>query len=340
MSHDVLNAWHRPHFTEILCATMTDRERLGLPDRYVRDRLVEDYPAAFERIRRLETPALVALCGDAAAELPMRIAAGNVLACIGDPRLDAHAPAMVAIPGGEVEIGLAPEALDAVMNDYDDLGLDVKWINKELPRHKVRLKPFAIGLYPVTNIEYRRFLEATDHAELPSSWTFRRFPVERANHPVHSVSAADALAYCAWLSHETDHAFRLPGEAEWEYAAAGADGREFPWGDGFDCDRANCAETGLFTTTPVGVFPAGASAFGVLDMAGNVEEYVSDLYGPYPDGAYVDDHLSGVHGAYHVARGGTFARFRDLARTRRRHGHNPRSSAYAMGFRLAETLHG
>ena len=73
-------------------------------------------------------------------------------------------------------------------------------------------------------------------------------------------------------------------------------------------------------------------------MAGNVEEYVADLYRPYPGGEPVADHLVEIHGAYRVARGGGFSRFRDLARTRRRHGHNPRSATYAMGFRLVEDL--
>jgi len=73
-------------------------------------------------------------------------------------------------------------------------------------------------------------------------------------------------------------------------------------------------------------------------MAGNVEEYVSDQYEAYPDGQLVTDHLVDIHGQYRVARGGSFARFRDLARTRRRHGHNPKSATYAMGLRLAESL--
>ena len=85
------------------------------------------------------------------------------------------------------------------------------------------------------------------------------------------------------------------------------------------------------------MFAAGNSPFGVADLAGNVEEYVADDYAPYPGGSVVDDHLQQIHGRYRVARGGCFARFRDLARTRRRHGHNPRSPAYAMGFRLAES---
>jgi toxoflavin biosynthesis protein ToxD len=65
---------------------------------------------------------------------------------------------------------------------------------------------------------------------------------------------------------------------------------------------------------------------------------VADAYAPYPGGPFIEDHLAQIHGTYRVARGGSFARFRDLARTRRRHGHNPRSATYAMGFRLAETV--
>jgi formylglycine-generating enzyme required for sulfatase activity len=71
-------------------------------------------------------------------------------------------------------------------------------------------------------------------------------------------------------------------------------------------------------------------------MAGN-EEHVADDYAPYSGGSYINDHLAKIHGGYRIARGGSFARFRDLARSRRRHGHNPRSGTYAMGFRLAES---
>ncbi len=75
----------------------------------------------------------------------------------------------------------------------------------------------------------------------------------------------------------------------------------------------------------------------LTDMAGNVEEYVGGVYTAYPGGTRISDHLVEIHGTYRVARGG-FARFRDLARTRRRHGGNPRSTTYTMGFRLAEDL--
>ena len=330
--------WHWPVFRQALCGMMTDRERLGLPDHYVADRFSDSYPAAYDRLRGLAKPVLVALCEETAAPLVDRLAAGNLLALLGDSRIEVFAPGMIRIPGAEAEIGLPPADIDGVLARFAGLGLERPWIAKEAPRHKVAVRTFAIARYPVTNAEYREFLMATGHAEIPDSWHFRRFPADRANHPVYTVSAAAADAYCAWLSEATGRAFRLPTETEWEYAAGGPAGREFPWGATFDADLANTAETGLFQTTPVGIFVGGASPFGVSDMAGNVEEYVADSYAPYPGGDFIADHLVDIHGSYRVARGGSFARFRDLARTRRRHGHNPRSAAYAMGFRLAETL--
>lgn len=338
MSHDILNLWRQPKFLEILCAKMSDRERLGLPEHYVRDRLLDDYSKAFESLRSRDVAHLVQSCEDPSATMSERIAAGNLLALIGDPRLSPLSPSMIRIDGADAFIGLEPRALDQVMSDYDDLGLDPAWILKEAPRHAVTLKPYAIGKYPVTNLEYRVFLEATGHKGVPTSWSFRRYPIERSNHPVYSIEVEDAKAYCQWLSQKTGRLFRLPSEAEWEFAASGGSQADFPWGDVFDGEKANCLESGVYASTPIGAFPAGAAPCGALDMAGNVEEYVSDTYAPYPGGAYIDDHLSQIHGSYHIARGGTFARFRDLARTRRRHGHNPRSSAYAMGLRLAETL--
>ena len=107
------------------------------------------------------------------------------------------------------------------------------------------------------------------------------------------------------------------------------------WGNGFNAEFANTAETALMTSSSVGAFVGGESWSGLSDMAGNVEEYVANNYLPYPNGQLVNDHLVELNGDYRVARGGSFARFRDLARTKRRHGHNPNSATYAMGFRLA-----
>ena len=329
---------HWPEFTKALCGQMTDRERLGLPEYFVNDRFAADLGEATAEIRGLDRDQLVVLVSSPSAPLTTRYAAGNMLALIGDPRISTLQPTMIDIPGGAVRIGLDVFRIPEVLSRFDKLGLEEAWIKKECPRHEVRLAAYRIAKYPVTNQEYREFLLATRYPELPDSWTFRRFPAERANHPVYTLSAAACDAYAAWISTMTRRKFRLPSEAEWEFAAAGPEGYEFPWGEVFHPSRANTCESGIFSTTPVGIFVEGASAFGILDLAGNVEEYVSDLYRPYPDGDNINDHLRQIHGEYRVARGGSFARFRDLARNSRRHGHNPRSSTYAMGFRLAESL--
>jgi formylglycine-generating enzyme required for sulfatase activity len=190
----------------------------------------------------------------------------------------------------------------------------------------------------VTNREYRDFLLDSGHEGLPTSWPLGRYPAERGNHPVHTVTADAAAAYAQWLSRKTGRGFRLPDEAEWEHAAGGPDGLEFPWGETFDTERANTVESGLMTTVPVGIYPQGRSPFGLDDMAGNVEEYVAGHYAPYPGGTAISDDLALVWPkGYAVARGGGFSRFRDLARCRRRHGLYPRP-LYAIGFRLAEDL--
>lgn len=331
-------AWHWPCFGSTLCGQMNDRERLGLPDHYLAGRLDEGLRHAYATLRGAPRDALLDILADAAVPLTARLASGNLLALVGDPRLSADHPAMLAIPGGAVEIGLPAAEVDAALARCAGLGLERAWIDKECPRHTVALQPYRMARYPVTNLEYRTFLLDSGHPDLPTSWHFRRFPHERANHPVYGIEAASADAYALWLARRTGRGFRLPSEAEWEWAAAGPAGLEFPWGERFDADLANTAETGLFTTSPVGAMLGGESPFGLSDMAGNVEEYVADDYAPYPGGVFVADHLVQIHGRYRVARGGCFARFRDLARTRRRHGHNPRSVAYAMGFRLAETI--
>jgi formylglycine-generating enzyme required for sulfatase activity len=330
--------WHWPQFTAALCGQASDRERLGLPDRYVVGRLDGALSAAIVELRGAAQDALLDTLAAPDATLAQRLVSGNLLALLGDPRIDPLRPDMLDIDAAEATIGLPIEDVDTVLRRFDGLGLDRGWIEKETPRHSVRLPRFRIARYPVTNAEYRSFLLDTGHPEIPTSWTFRRFPLERANHPVYTVSAASAQGYAHWLSRRTGRGFRLPSEAEWEWSAAGPQGREFPWGADFDADLANTAETGLFDTSAVGAFVGGESAVGASDMAGNVEEYVAEDYRAYPGGSFVTDHLVQIHGSYRVARGGSFARFRDLARNRRRHGHNPRSPTYAMGFRLAESV--
>jgi formylglycine-generating enzyme required for sulfatase activity len=330
-------AWHWPSLGASRCGAMTDRERLGLPDHYIVHELHAEVERACKVLRREPVEALLETLASLETTLSARIASGNLLALAGDPRIVVERPAMVDVAGGIADIGLDACEVASVLDRFGELGLERAWIEKECPRHRVELLAYRIARFPVTNLEYRAFAIDTDHSELPSSWHFRRFPEERANHPAYSVSAASADAYARWLARRTGRGFRLPSEAEWEHAAAGPNGCEFPWGAHFDPALANTAETGLFSTSAVGAFAGGESAYGLCDMAGNVEEYVADEYTAYPGGVPVADHLCRASGGYRVARGGSFARFRDLARTRRRHGHNPVSATYAMGFRLAES---
>jgi toxoflavin biosynthesis protein ToxD len=328
---------HWPRFEKIICSSMTEQERLGLPEHWIPSRWLEDLPNYINAVRSLEVPALLKKVEDSNTALPERIAAGMMLGLLGDPRINTLNPTMVKIQARTVQIGLELEQVDDVLKNYSDLGLDRPWIAKECPRHSVQLKSYSIAKYPVTNQEYRDFLHDSQLDLIPDSWAFRRYPQERSNQPVYTVTAEMADAYCHWLSKKTGKLYRLPSEAEWEYAAAGPDGYEFPWGNEFIPDYANTAEVGLFSSTPIGVFVEGNSPFGIADMAGNVEEFVADAYAAYPGSIRIEDHLTTFNPQYRVARGGTFARFRDLARTRRRHGHNPLSTVYAMGFRLAMT---
>lgn len=309
---------------------------MGLPG-FLVERVPHTTFAMHADLFRESPQRLTVICGDRAEPFERRYAAGSVLAFVGDPRIRPDDPEMISIPSGQTGIGLPPDRVRAVVAGWQHVGVLDSWIRKECPRHPVHIDGFRIARYPVTNAEYRAFLHDSALTRLPSSWRFGCYPAHRANHPVWTVHPADADAYAAWLSARTGRRFRLPAEAEWEYAASGGADREYPWGDVFVPGNANTVESGPLTTTPVGIHPAGRSVFGADDMAGNVEEFVADDYAPYPGGVIIDDDLRNTRGTYRVARGGSFTRFGDLARCKRRHGWFDRSF-YAIGFRLAESL--
>lgn len=316
---DVANS---PHFAERAGLSAPDRVHVTGEDS--RRALAGAGAGAAWLTRRVEDPT---------APLPDRLAAGALLALIGDPRIG-PVPATSFVPGGKVTIGLPGEAVEETARRWQHAGVEAEWIEKEAPEHAVLLEDYWIRTYLVTNGEYREFLAAAGHPSRPSTWYLGAYPWDRANHPVAGVHAADADAYARWFSRRTRHPWRLPTEAEWEHAAKGDDGREFPWGNEFSPDAGNTRESGVHTTSPVGAFPAGRSPCGAHDMGGNVEEYVADRYAPYPGGPFIADHLVQAMGEYRVCRGGSFARFGDLARTRRRHGAFP-GPLYPVGFRLA-----
>lgn len=143
------------------------------------------------------------------------------------------------------------------------------------PRHTVFLDAYYIDRYHVTNAHYQDFVDAVG-LHPPSHWFGMRHRPAKANHPVSFVSWFDADAYCQWAGK------RLPTEAEWEKAARGTDGRMFPWGTNYEKRYANVYQEGYTDTSPVNSFPKGKSPYGVYDMAGNLFQWTTDWFLPYP----------------------------------------------------------
>ena len=316
--------------------SLTDRAAMGLPNHVV-ESFQQQIQSQIAELLETSSSRLAAIAEDPNHSFHTRYSAGLLLGLTGDPRINLFDPEMIDIPGGEYRVGLEREAVDSVVKEFAEYRVRREWIEKETPAYTVALSAFRIGRYPVTQSEYYEFLRDTSHTSSPSSWPFGVLPPATSNQPVYTIAPEDADSYALWLSKRTGRSFRLPSEAEWEIAASGPHGSEFPWGDRFLPDRANTVEAGILAATPVGIFPLGASPFGCLDMAGNVEEYVSDIYQPYAEGSNIHDDLYLIRGSYRIARGGSFTRYRDLARCRRRHGWFQKP-IYVMGFRLAEDV--
>ncbi|MFA3876772.1 formylglycine-generating enzyme family protein [Streptomyces sp. MMCC 100] len=231
------------------------------------------------------------------------------------------------IPAGLLRRGTPVDEVRAVARRYADTGVPLEWYMKEAPRAEIHVPAFRIARTPVTVGQWARFAAATD----------RPAPRSPADHPVIGVSWRAATDYCRWIGERLGGLkVRLPTEDEWERAARGDDGREFPWGEEYRTGLANLVDLGVGTTTPVGSFPDGASPFGVLDMAGNADEWTSTLYAPYPGAPAEVPSTEDWAFDRHISRGGAFRHDRDLARCARRHGaYEADLAAIGMGFRLA-----
>jgi formylglycine-generating enzyme required for sulfatase activity len=186
---------------------------------------------------------------------------------------------MVAIPGARFEMGC-------------DRGRDPSCSDTEEPKHLVQVAAFRIDRTEVTQGSYGSCIAAGACSPPAGSFDPDFDPKVRPQRPMTQVTWPQAEGFCRWVGK------RLPSEAEWEFSARGTDGRIYPWGDQAPtCDRAHTEACGG-GPAEVGGRPAGASPFGVLDLAGNVDEWVEDLYRPY--GRLYD---AGV-AVQRVARGG------------------------------------
>jgi iron(II)-dependent oxidoreductase len=238
---------------------------------------------------------------------------------------------MVAVPAGEFLMGTDRERSDA----------------QDRPQHRVQLAGYRIDKYPVTNAQYARFVAATGHRP-PLHWENGEIPPGLELHPVTMVSWFDAAAYARWAGK------RLPSEAEWEKAARGPDGRRWPWGDIMDASRLNTYYQ-VGSTTEVLRYPAGASYYGVMDMAGNVSEWIADDFQPYAGSTAPAELFQGkigvanssadramkvvdlvpVQGFYKVLRGGSWKSDPFSTSTYHRNFSWPHYASDFFGFRCA-----
>jgi len=235
------------------------------------------------------------------------------------------APELVAVPAGVFLLGATCEQATALS---ERTSIALEWCLDETPQHPVELEAFQISRTPITCAEYVAFVLATDHPT-PNYWHGDDPPPQLNDHPVVEVSLNDARWFCRWLSTATGREFRLPSEAEWERAARGDDQRAFPWGDTWQPGCCNTAEHGPGTTTPVGSFAQDTSPFGCVDMAGNVEEWTTSTFAPYPGSTLVPPAQPQI-----VARGGSWNGDAILARCTRRHARSAALTSPARGFRV------
>ncbi|MEI7990611.1 MAG: bifunctional serine/threonine-protein kinase/formylglycine-generating enzyme family protein, partial [Chloroflexota bacterium] len=258
----------------------------------------------------------------------------------------------VYVPAGEFMMGSTQSEADAALKDC---GSDCKkeWFDAEVPQHKVYLDAYWMDKNEVTNAMFAKYVETTGYKTAAekegSGWVYddqngKWSDTKGANwqhpggsasnidrktdHPVVQVSWNDAKEYCNWAGK------RLPTEAEWEKAARGEDGRKYPWGNGSpDKSMANY-NNNIKDTVAVGSYPSGASPYGLLDMAGNILEWVYDWYDEnYYQNSPDRNPEGAISGQYRGMRGGSWDNESGGLRTAGRGRSDPDDGDGDFGFR-------
>jgi formylglycine-generating enzyme required for sulfatase activity len=200
---------------------------------------------------------------------------------------------MVKIPQGEFLFKISGIEVEG----FNDIGVDVQYPWEDTPRrfheHRMQIKSFYIDKYPVTNAEFKKFLDSShyhpkDDLNFLREWKGGSYPAGWENKPVTWVSQEDARAYASWAGK------RLPHEWEWQYAAQGTDDRLYPWGNAWNDGAVPVPDKSRTMRGPdaVDAHPTGASPFGVMDMVGNVWQWTEE---------FVDEHTRGG-----ILRGGSY----------------------------------
>lgn len=262
------------------------------------------------------------------------VASGEFCACPAGKTLTSTTDAScdrVSVPSGMVHVPAGSFRMGSETGEDD-----------EKPVHEVHVSGFFIDTYEVTVSEYVACVRAggcSEPKETHEDDSYLNYGTPgRGKHPINGVDWNQAVAYCGWAKK------RLPTEAEWEKAARGADGREYPWGnEAVSCRyavmRDDLVGCGKDRTWEVGSKPAGVSPYGAHDMAGNVSEWVSDWYG---EGDYASaparDPEGPARGYSRAFRGGSHGSYRSFLRSARRSYFMPDYANSNLGFRCVRSL--